>query len=254
MKRYLTWLCLVIVSGGTICAPSANGQAKTSHDQQVWVGYMTSSRVSENYSLWNDVHIVPEAFAIIRTGVTRSVMNNAGITTGYAFLLLPAGAENKLQRHEHRPWAQFQVSLPSGSRWTMTQRVRYDARFKQRVKDGEVTEGYGFNHRVRFLFSLRRNLGPSVENRAQPYVVASNEVLLNFGKEITYNTFDQNRLSISFGLQKNQTQYQVGFMNRFVQTGPSRYTLNYTFVVWVIQKFDLRKIFQKQQHQDIISE
>jgi hypothetical protein len=228
-------------------------QSKTSHAQQIWFGYMTTERLSENYSIWNDIHLVPESFAIVRTGLSRNILNTGVVTAGYAFLWLPVGRDTKLQRHEHRPWAQFQISSPVGKSWNITHRIRYDARFKQNVKDGILKDGFGFNHRVRFLFSLRKNLAQKSADH-QLYVVISDEVLLNFGSEITYNTFDQNRLSLSFGVQSKQTQYQIGLMNRFVQTAQSKYTLNHTLVARVIQKFDLRKVLHGDHHHEIISE
>lgn len=229
-------------------------QQKTVQNNQIWIGYMTSTKISEHYSLWNDAHYVPESFAIIRTGVTRSIFNNGGITAGYAFLKLPVSPHTRLVRTEHRPWAQIQLTTPLASGWSASQRIRYDARFRQHIEDGELSDGYNFNHRIRFLFSIRKNIGKSTSSGVQPYIAFSNETLLNFGKEITYNTFDQNRASLSFGIQKNQVQYQVGFMNRFVQTGPTRYTSNQTIVLWVIQKFDLTRLLNHHKAVDIISE
>lgn len=248
MKSILFWMMTFLTM--TV----AEAQQKTVQNNQIWIGYMTSTKISDDYSLWNDVHYVPESFAIIRTGITRNVFNNGGITAGYAFLKLPVSSGNGLERKEHRPWAQLQLTTPLTSGWSVSQRVRYDARFRQHIKDGELDDGYNFNHRVRFLFSIRKNLGKSTPSGVQPYIALSNETLLNFGKEITYNTFDQNRASLSFGVQKKQIQYQLGFMNRFVQTGPERYTSNQTLVLWVIQKFDLTRLIASHRPVDIISE
>lgn len=233
---------------------SLYGQDKqTRQDNQIWLGYMTSSRVSEKYSIWNDAHLVPESFAIVRTGLTRHLAGNANVTAGYAYLWLPASAgQSSMKRHEHRPWAQVQTSFPVASTWSISNRVRYDARFKENVQSGEIIDGYTFNHRVRFLMSLRKDLS-SKEKSTVPYLVLSDELLLNFGEEVV-STFDQNRLSLSFGVQKGNTQYQLGFMNRFVQNSPTSYTLNHTLVFWVIQKFDLRKIFDTEENTHILSE
>lgn len=237
-----------------ICAAGlVNAQTRTvTHNNQYWVGYMTSTQLSEKYALWNDVHVVPEAFAIVRTGLTRTITENVAATGGYAYLWLPVkpGSES-LQRHEHRPWAQLQFNMPLSKGWSFTQRVRYDARFRENVLDGEVIDGYTFNHRVRFLISIKKLLGNA--ERARPYVGASNETLINFGKEVT-SSFDQNRLSVFAGLQHRQVQYQVGLMNRYAQTGPSTFALNHTVVFWVIQKFDLRKILAGAHRHEITSE
>lgn len=248
MKR-LVFLFLMFCS-----VQVAQTQHKTVQNNQIWLGYMTSTKISDKYSIWNDIHYVPESFAIVRTGITRSIFNNGGITAGYAFLRLPLSPGTALERNEHRPWAQIQVAFPLAAQWNISQRIRYDARFKQEVDDGQLGDEYNFNHRVRFLMSIKRNIGNISPTGIQPYLALSNEILLNFGKEITYNTFDQNRISLSFGVQKNQIQYQLGFMNRFVQTGPARYASNQTVVLWVIQKFDLTKLLSSRRQVYIISE
>jgi hypothetical protein len=246
--RLIPCLCML-----TLSITSWSQQNKT-HNNQLWLGYMTSGKLSQHYSIWNDVHYVPESFAIIRTGLTRHIFDGGSITAGYAFLKLPIGSSSALERTEHRPWGQLQFTLPAAPTWTLTQRIRYDARFKQNITDGEITPGYGFNHRVRFLFSIKKMLHRPEGETLLPYVVLSNETLLNFGREITYNTFDQNRLSLSFGLQKGKVQYQLGFMNRFVQSGPAKYTLNHTVVLWVIQKFDLQKVLHLHRDTEMTSE
>ena len=220
-----------------------HAQSKTVHTgNQYWIGYMTSSKIAEKYSVWNDFHLVPEGFCVVRTGLTRHFANTA-ITGGYAFLWLPPGSgKTALTRLEHRPWGQIQFNLPVNDKFSLTQRIRYDARFRERVVDGEVVDGYSFNHRVRFLISAKRILTTDAERTVKPYVSVSNEILLNFGKEISFNTFDQNRLSVAVGLQTPATQYQLGFMNRFVQNAPDRYTLNHTIVLWITQKFDFTKL------------
>jgi hypothetical protein len=249
-----TLLKLFLLSASMSIHMQGASQRTVERNDQYWIGYMTSTMVADKYSIWNDFHLVPEGFAVVRTGLTRH-MQNTSVTGGYAFLWLPPGGGNThLRRHEHRPWAQIQLNLPVAGPYSFVQRVRYDARFRENVESGEVLDGFSFNHRVRFLMSLKRNLSNKTEREFMPYVAVSNEVLLNFGKEITYNTFDQNRISVSLGVQHKKTQYQLGFMNRFVQNGPSRYTLNHTLVFWVTQRFDLKKMLDKRAHPETVSE
>lgn len=206
------------------------------HNQQIWFGYMTSIKISEHYAIWNDFHYVPESFFVARTGLTHT-SKNVNITAGYAFVLLPVSFENlKLERKENRPWAQVVFSLPVNTSVLLTQRIRYDARFKQDVYGGELQDEFSFTNRIRFLTSLRKSFLVD-KYKYTPFVALSDEVLLNFGKNVYNNTFDQNRIMLSVGLQHSTIQYQVGFMNRFVQTGVSQYIANNTLVIWVTQKF-----------------
>jgi hypothetical protein len=229
-----------------LCSLKVWAQTKTTVEKnQVWIGYMTSAMVSQKYSIWNDIHFVPESFGIVRTGLTRH-FDNTTFTAGYAFAWLTPGGDNtSLTRSEQRPWCQLQFNLPVNRKTTLVQRTRYEARFRENVAQGETVDGYTFTNRVRFMVSLKRTLGHTEGKSIIPYVCVAEEVLLNFG-ENSNNIFDQNRISLSFGLQKKNIQYQVGLMNRFVQATADKYVLNHTLVFWVTQKFDLKKIMAKR--------
>ncbi|NBP69131.1 MAG: DUF2490 domain-containing protein [Cytophagia bacterium] len=217
-----------------------SAQEKTvTKNNQLWLGYISSTTINKHYSLWNDVHLVPEGFFVARTGINRQV-KNVGITAGYAFLRLPVSAnKTQLQRNEHRPWVQLLINHPVSTSVSFVSRVRFDARFKQDVAAEELLSTYGYVNRIRFLKGFRINVTSLKTEKSVPYFSLADEVLLNFGKAVTNNTFDQNRIQLSLGVQRKTTQYQLGYMNRFVQTGNERYTLNHTITFWVIQKFSL---------------
>ena len=59
-------------------------QKQVISQQQYWLGYMTSARLSEYYSWWNDVHFVEDGFIVARTGITRHLPNRIDVTAGYA--------------------------------------------------------------------------------------------------------------------------------------------------------------------------
>ena len=183
--------------------------AQTKSVQQVWFGYMSSTRLSQHYSWWNDFHYVPQGFFVGRTGITRHI-KSVNLTGGYAFLLLPTYSGNpQLLRKEHRPWAEVFFTVPLNKSTQFIQRYRYETRFKENVKDSVVIEGYNLTNRVRLLFGIRKNFEPLANSQLIPFILVSDEVLLNLGKEVTYNTFDQNRILLSIGVQKGNTQLQV---------------------------------------------
>lgn len=50
------------------------------------------------------------------------------------------------------------------------------------------------------------------------YLVAAEEIMINSGKEINYNYFDQNRASVGFGYKLNEAlNMSVAYMNVFIQ-------------------------------------
>jgi hypothetical protein len=234
---------LLLLSLLFIASPrTANAQTKTvKHVNQIWLGYISSTKLTEHYSWWNDFHFVPHGFAVARTGLTRS-FGGVNVTAGYAFVLTPVSTtRTELHRKEQRLWAQLYYTAPVGKSVQFIQRLRYEGRFRQNILNNQPVDGYFFVNRVRFLIGLKKTFGPADSNRPRPFIQLSDEILLNFGKRVTYNTFDQNRVMFSVGLQSKNIQYQLGYMNRFVQTGTTQYTLNHTVYIWVTHTLSFRK-------------
>jgi hypothetical protein len=232
--RYVIVMLFLMARHLDVFSQTASNK-QTFHNNQIWLGYVTSAKISQRYSVWNDVHYVPESFFIIRTGLTRHLDKNLSLTAGYAFLKT-AAPDLSLTRTEHRPWSQIQNTNKFARTWGLTQRVRYDARFRQEIKDGSMTDDFIFNHRIRFLLSLRKDFGGRPDKQSHLYAVLSDELLLNYGRQVS-SGLDQNRLAISLGIQKENIQYQLGVMNRLVQ-GTTGRVLNHTLVLWVSHKLN----------------
>lgn len=226
-------------------------QKSVEEQNQIWVGYMTSTRLSPRYSWWNDTHLVPNGFFVLRTGLTRN-FQPASITAGYAYLLLPLSAENQsLKRKEHRPWAQIQATFPLPNGLSVSNRIRYDARFRQIVDDGELSNHYSFVNRLRFLISIRKAIRVPEEALWKPFVSLNEEILVNFGRQVSYNSFDQNRISLMVGASRGNMQIQAGYMSRFVQVAPQSFINNRTLVIWVTHRIGESA---KPRHEDNVTE
>jgi hypothetical protein len=255
MKKAFIFLLVLILGNAMVAAAQ---QKHITTKQQVWLGYMSSGMIAKKWSLWNDFHYVNNGgFFVARTGITYQLPQTA-ITAGYALLLLPMNSSNnKLARKEHRPWAQVVFSTPLAGNFSLTNRIRYDARFKQEAVDGKLTDNYLFNHRLRFQTTVRKSLPKLKWGKQVPFVNVGNEVLINIGKNIHYNTFDQYRFSFMVGVQKGNIQYMTGYMQRYVLSGYNKttdvfdYTANHSLAIWVIQKLDLRKLKHAHQHNNL---
>ncbi|MCK6618511.1 MAG: DUF2490 domain-containing protein [Cyclobacteriaceae bacterium] len=249
--KFSTTIKLTLVVIGLLISPLIYSQNReVTEDSRIWFGYMTSTQINSRYSWWNDFHYVPEGFFVLRTGITRHLTNTA-ITAGYGHLWLPVSTANTvLQRHEYRPWAQIQFNLPVTHHFALLQRVRYDARFIQDIRNEQPVDEFTFTNRIRFLTSLKLTWGNPANEIIIPYVAVSNEVLLNFGESVTWNTFNQNRASLMVGLQKKNIQLQSGYMNMFIQTGDNRFTSYHTLVLWVFHKFKMTE--KKMKRGEII--
>jgi hypothetical protein len=73
--------------------------------------------------------------------------------------------------------------------------------------------------------------------------VLSDEVFVNFGKEIVFNTFDQNRFFAGFAYYlNNHDNLQFGYMNVFQQQAAgNRYRSNHVARVFFFHNLDWRK-------------
>jgi hypothetical protein len=240
-------LCSFLIASSTEVIAQAKNVRNVPH---VWLGYMSSAKLSDHYSWWNDFHYVPEGFFVARTGITRHFAS-INLTGGYAFLLLPQSQQNPiLTRREHRPWGQVVFSFPLQHSYSLVQRIRYDARFKQDVANNELLDEYTFANRIRSLTAIKKMIGSSGSRKWQPYVVIADEVLLNFGESVV-STFDQNRIQLSFGLQGKNIQYQVGYMSRFVQTTPTSYSHHHTVLFWITHKLTFKGNHSRHEIKDV---
>ncbi len=239
-RQFWYWLCLLAAPLGTAAAQVPT--AAVAHQSQLWLGYLTSQRLTDRFSLWNDFHFVPQGFYVLRTGLTLHHRERISLTGGYAYLGLPAGLTRDLKRPEHRPWGQVVATAPLLGDWHWLFRLRYDARFRRRIAQGELLPGYGFNHRIRLLTQFRRDFPQwTFTQDVVPFAAISNEVLLNAGREIVYNQLDQNRFTVAIGARRRGLQVQTGYMHRFVQLpAGDQQVVNHTLVVWMFHVMDFR--------------
>lgn len=223
----------------------SSAQRKVTSQNQIWLGYLTTTQLNQKYSLWNDIHLVPSVFFLLRTGITRD-MKPLNVTVGYAYGRLPVSSDNKsLNRIEHRPWAQAQTTFLLPNQFSVISRLRYDARFRQDVSNGEPINSYSFISRVRLMATIRKFLTVNETAIGKPFISISDELLLNFGKNVTFNRFDQNRFSLMAGTQYKNMQLQLGYMNRYVKTGIDQFTQNHTLVIWFTHKFNGKRMITK---------
>ncbi|MBS1917101.1 MAG: DUF2490 domain-containing protein [Bacteroidetes bacterium] len=201
-------------------------QKQTTAFQQTWVAYLNQSRFSDKWGTWTDLHLRTRenymdnlSQTIARFGLTYYVNNNTKLTAGYAYVsLYPWDNHKNVTQPEHRPWQQIQwhTNYP---KLKLMQWLRLEERFKHKIKnDDELADGYNFNYRLRYNFYLavplsRRPFAPGTFS-----FVFNDELHINFGKEITYNYFDQNRLFVGFVYHTTKTDnIQFGYMNFFQQ-------------------------------------
>jgi hypothetical protein len=123
--------------------------------------------------------------------------------------------------------------------------VRLEERYRRKVlNDSTLASGYNFNFRVRYNILWQIPLTTSKDIKKGDFsFVLNDEVHVNFGKQIVYNYFDQNRFFAGFAYHLNShDNLQFGYMNIFQQlaTG-NRYRTTHAARIFYFHNLDLRK-------------
>jgi len=209
-------------------------QKEINKQQQAWVSINSTVRLTNKWGFVADIHerrnnfFKDASFHFVRVGANYWLKDNITITAGYAHLWL-APTTNGWQTfaNEHRVYEQAQMVLKF-STTSMLQRLRVDQRWQQKIVDDKPTGANKFTNRVRYLLSFTI---PVFKNAQLPALVLSDELLVQFGKEVVYNTFDQNRLFVGIRqkVAKNLS-FDLGYMYVIQQKASGyQYDENSTF-------------------------
>lgn len=239
-------LSILLVIG----AKGVLAQKHTQKLEQVWTAYFNQTRFSNKWGMWLDVQLrTKEDFFnhfsqfLVRPGITYYVNDNVRLTAGYAhFWFYPADNHSKITQPENRLWQQVQW-FTKYKRNRTVQALRLEERYRRKIlNDSTLASGYTFNYRLRYNFSWQIPLSKEVEKGSWSFVLG-NEVFVNFGKQITYNYFDQNRFFTGLAYNPSTTDYlQFGYMNIFQQlaTGNNYRSTSIARVAY-LHNLDLRK-------------
>ncbi len=182
--------------------------------------------------------------SVIRLGLTYYLNEATKLTAGYAYVSIYPGDNHKnVTQPEHRPWQQIQWQNKYAKITTM-QRFRLEERFRRKIlNQSELADGYNFNYKMRYNFFLQAPLSKKgIQPKSFSFIV-NDEVHINFGKQIVYNYFDQNRFFLGFGYQTNKNDnLQLGYMNVFQQLPVgNQYKSIHAARIFYFHNLDLRK-------------
>ena len=236
----------------TLISFSGHSQAPEKHiydREQLWLGYFNQTRFSDKWGLWVDVHYrMTNNFAerpfqfLFRPAATYFIRDNLRLNFGYTLIthFPPEGMETT--RLEHRAWQQIWWNQKHPGLTTL-QWLRLEQRFNEKVVEDEKLDGYNYTFRARYNFSFFLPLKGKEIIPKTPFAALINEVFLNFGERIVYNTFDQNRLFIGLGYQfTSHLNAQFGYMNIYQQeVSGNNYFSTHAIRLFLFHSIDLRQ-------------
>jgi len=245
---------IIILLASTLCLISFTLTAQNPHKEihsreQLWIGLFNQTRLSEKWGTWLDIHYrMTDNFTgrsfqfLVRPAVTYYFKDNLRLNVGYTLAnhFPPEGLNTN--RLDHRAWQQIWWNQKYSGLTTL-QWLRFKQRFNEKVVADRKIGGHNYSFRVRYNFAFFIPLkGKDIVART-PFIAIMNEVFLNFGDRIVYNTFDQNRLFAGMGYQiSKHLNAQLGYMNIYQQEPSGRdYLSTHAIRLFVFHSLDLRR-------------
>lgn len=212
---------VVVIAFISFTNTAQTSQKKEINNQaQTWISVNTLVKFNERWGTMNDIHIrrtdfaAKENFYFARTGITYSPAPKLTLAAGYAHLwLAPSKPEWSNFADENRIYQQVLYTSKMGN-VNVLQRIRNEQRWQDKIVDDKAVDTR-FTNRIRYLLSFTI---PIFNDKKLPSLVIADEILMHIGKEVVYNSLDQNRIFI--GIRQNinpKWSYDFGYMNLIQQ-------------------------------------
>lgn len=192
-----------------------------------WNSYFNTLQLSSKWSITSDIS---ERFFLdngkqyqffLRSMANYNLGQNWTAGAGFAYIksrTFDPASTSTLAVPELRPFQELSYKQKF-DKITLSHRYRIEERYFRKTASDKLIDGYNFNFRFRYQFAFDYNLYKSKDNTQSLNLRATDEIMLNAGKNIVNNMFDQNRITIGLNYQplKNlnlQLDYMYGFQER----------------------------------------
>ncbi len=220
IKRITLFSILLFLS----CVVAA--QKAVTNQTLYWLRYYNQLALNNKWTWHNEIedrrffeHNRQHHF-IVHSRLHYAFFKNADAAIGFTYSLQSPhdpDAANVLVVPENRIVQELNLRNPLTTRLTLHQRLRIDERFIHKTDGKELIDGYDFN--VRFRYRLQATYKVSRPDAKNPITLKlSDELMVNTGKNILYNQFDQNRIYV--GIEQRLYKgisLEIGYLHWYQQ-------------------------------------
>lgn len=220
----------------------AQKNIETSNQQ--WFQYYNQVHFSEKFSLLSDIGFrMKEQFShaaqhVIRTGVGYQLNKECRLVVGIGHF--GSYSSERINKIEFRPYQELTLKQKL-EKVGLTHRFRVEERYFKTIENGNIIAGTTFNFRFRYRFAIGIPI-VSFSNIKISFQVAD-EILINAGRSIVYNMFDQNRILLGPEVQFNHQfsislnyNYQYAALNK-----PAYYKSDHILWLGLMHKLTLKE-------------
>ena len=225
------------------------------YNQNAWLMYFGDHKFSRKFGIHLEAQLRRSDWGknpqqlLLRTGINYHPSNAIFYTVGYCFVeTYPYGNFPVKDAYpEHRLWEQMQIkSTLKTVEWIS--RFRLEQRFSQLPVFIPASSSYEpgdavYTNRFRLLNRFSHALtGKSIQDRSW-YVTMYDEFLLNFGKNVAANFFDQNRLYFALGYKIPKLgRLELGYLEQTIfKSDGIKIENNHTLQVGLSSNLDFYK-------------
>jgi hypothetical protein len=225
---------------------NAQQQKEVTHQWQSWLGLTNTLRIDQK---WDALFVLQANrtdflqdpnYYLVSAGGNYWLKDNFTTALFYSHKWVATPEQSGyIYANEDRITQQLQY-VSKLVKLSMQQRFRVEERWQQKIENGAKTDQYKYSTRLRYLFGLYI---PVFKNPALPGLIVNDEILIQFGKEIVYNTFSQNRFNIGIRQKVSDTwRFDLTYMNIFEQNSSGyQYDMDNTIRLFWYFTPDLRK-------------
>lgn len=198
---------------------------QTTHQNLIWFAYMNRIDLSPKWFIGSEVQerrfVFPDKQhqLVLRSHLHYRFTPDWNVSVGFTYFLQSPQdqlSESTLMVPELRPHVELAGANKFNSRWRIDHRYRLEKRFFRNFEGEDLMSGYTTNFRARYNLTLSWLI--SGEDQRALMLKLSNEIHFNFGKEIVYNHFDQNRIYFAINYNVSpQLNLEAGYMNWYQQ-------------------------------------
>lgn len=212
--------CLIL-----ICfVAQAQIEKNIDHQSLLWTRYYNQLVINQKWSIHtefdNRVFLNPfeENLFVARMHGRYKINNSIDVGTGYAYFSVATQvpeAPFHFRIPEHRVQQDITWRQDYG-KFTLNQRFQIEERFIRNSNKENLLPDHIFTFRFRYKLQGEYSFWKKEDKYLKAIVY--DEILINAGESIVYNTFDQNRIygALQYGLNKNFA-FELGYLKSFQQ-------------------------------------
>ncbi len=225
---------------------------QVSNQSLLWLRYYNQCSINNKWTLHNEIENrwffenKKQQLFIAHSRIHYQLKSNLNIATGLTYARQsPQDPNSKISMviPELRFVQEINLNTEFSEHFSVQHRLRVDERFIHKNFQNELSKGYDFNFRFRY----RLQVSYVIKNNTNTILKLSNELMVNSGKKIIYNRFDQNRLYLGVEKKINKSfSTEIGYLHLYQQR-PSGFQFFEREIIRLTVHHQMKIINKKQE-------